>query len=193
MKKIVVFLTIVGLFLSGCSTNKERSEKNTVPKETISSSVKISGKEIPKRVESFDTENGNYQVTLTEEWQPAEWDGIADFSDINIQNIEKDEYFVVISENKVDFETFESYKELMDFSDFGEIVDKTTETITYNGFNGERHRFSTSIDGINLYYIYDILEGKNYYLQSFSYTLKSNQEKAEKELLDVMNSLVEVE
>ncbi|MEI5995135.1 hypothetical protein [Candidatus Enterococcus mansonii] len=144
------------------------------------------------KIEVIKTSNGNFKVEMTEGWQKVDAKELSDNADISLENKSNDEYYIVLSEAKKDFENFDTFKESVDLSDLGERTNEKKESVEYNGLKGERRTFNATKEGVDIYYMYDLMEGKDYYLQCISWTLNSNKESYEADLTKIMNSLAEM-
>lgn len=144
------------------------------------------------KVEVIKTNNGNFKIEMPTGWESAETKELSDNADISLKNTEKEAYYMVLSEAKKDFDSFSAFKSSVDLSDLGEKSNETKKSISYNGLKGERRTFVAKKDDIEVYYIYDLMEGKEHYLQCISWTLNSSKEANEKELIKLMDSLAEM-
>lgn len=144
------------------------------------------------RIEVIKTNNGNFKVEMPTGWESTKTKELSDDADISLKNTEKAAYYMVLSEAKKDFDSFSAFKSSVDLSDLGEKTNETKKSISYNGLKGERRTFVAKKDDIEVYYIYDLMEGKDHYLQCISWTLNSNKETNENELIKLMDSLAEM-
>jgi len=145
------------------------------------------------KIEVIKTKNGNFKIEMTDGWQSVEAKELSDNADVSLKNTTNEEYYMVLSEAKKDFDSFDVFKQSVDLSDLGEITNEKKAAINYNGLKGERRTFTASKDGVEVYYIYDLVEGKDHYLQCISWTLNSKKSSNESDLIKVMNSLAELE
>lgn len=144
------------------------------------------------KIEVIKTDNGDFKIEMLDGWKSVETKELSDNADVGLKNEQKELYYMVLSEKKKDFDSFSAFKSSVDLSDLGEKSDETKESIKYNGLKGERRTFVAAKDGIEVYYIYDLLEGKDHYLQCISWTLNSDKDTNEQELIKLMNSLTEL-
>ncbi|EOH99339.1 hypothetical protein UAW_00489 [Enterococcus haemoperoxidus ATCC BAA-382] len=170
------------------ATSGTLDENKAATEETKEQSDESKGK-----LEVIKTKNGNFKVELTEGWQSVEAKELSDNADVSLKNAANEEYYMVLSEAKKDFDSFDAFKSSVDLSDLGEITDEKKETIKYNELKGERRSFIASKDGVEVYYIYDLVESKDHYLQCISWTLAEKKESNKADLIKVMNSLAELQ
>lgn len=145
------------------------------------------------KVEVIKTKNGHFKVELTDGWQSVEAKELSDNADISLKNAENEEYYMVLSENKKDFDNFDAFKNSVDLSDLGERLDENKESIKYNGLTGERRTFIAIKEGIEVYYIYDLMESPDHYLQGISWTLANKKDNNKENMIKIMNSLTELQ
>lgn len=166
------------------STNDSMDENKAATEET---------KEPAKgKVEVIKTKNGHFKVELTDGWQSVEAKELSDNADVSLKNASNEEYYMVLSEAKKDFESFDAFKSSVDLSDLGERTDEKKESIKYNGLKGERRTFTASKEGVDVYYTYDLMESKDHFLQCISWTLADQKESNKADLINIMNSLAEL-
>ncbi|MGX7148229.1 hypothetical protein [Enterococcus ureasiticus] len=144
------------------------------------------------KIEVIKTKNGNFKVELTEGWQSVEAKELSDNADISLKNASNDEYYMVLSEAKKDFDSFDAFKNSVDLSDLGERTDEKKDSVKYNELKGERRTFTASKDGVDVYYTYDLMESKDHYLQCISWTLADKKDSNKADLIKIMNSLAEL-
>lgn len=166
------------------STNDSMDENKAATEET---------KEPAKvKVEVIKTKNGHFKVELTDGWQSVDAKELSDNADVSLKNASNEEYYMVLSEAKKDFESFDAFKSSVDLSDLGERTDEKKESIKYNGLKGERRTFTASKEGVDVYYTYDLMESKDHFLQCISWTLADQKERNKADLINIMNSLAEL-
>lgn len=144
------------------------------------------------KIEVMKTDNGEFKLSIPQDWQQAKANELSDSADIELKNNTGTAYFMVLSEKKKEFDSFSAFKNSTDSSDLGEKRDETKESIEYNGLKGERRTFFAKKDNIDVYYIYDLLEGKEYYMQSISWTQATDKEMNEAQMKSLMASLSEL-
>lgn len=172
------------------------------PRESTSTSESVDentkAAEEPKdqakgKIEVIKTKNGNFKVELTDGWQSVETKELSDNADVSLKNTANEEYYMVLSETKKDFDSFDAFKNSVDLSDLGERTDEKKETIKYNELKGERRMFTATKDDVEVFYIYDLMESKDHYLQCISWTLADKKESNKDDMIKIMNSLVELQ
>ncbi|MFD1899065.1 hypothetical protein GQR36_01015 [Enterococcus termitis] len=57
---------------------------------------------------------------------------------------------------------------------------------------GERRKFTAKKDEVDVYYIYDLMESEDHYLQCISWTLDSKKDVNEADMIKLMKSLTEL-
>ncbi|WP_207695462.1 hypothetical protein DOK67_0000043 [Enterococcus sp. DIV0212c] len=169
------------------ATSDTIDENKAATEETKESTNDSKGK-----IEVIKTKNGNFKLELTDGWQSIATKELSDNADVSLKNETNEEYYIVLSEAKKDFESFAAFKSSVDLSDLGDRTNEKKETIKYNELNGERRTFTASKDGVEVYYIYDLVESKDHYLQCISWTLNSKKDSNEADLIKVMSSLAEL-
>lgn len=145
------------------------------------------------KIEVIKTKNGHFKLELTDGWQSIESTELSDNADISLKNASNEEYYMVLSEAKKDFDSFSGFKNSVDLSDLGDRTDEKKEMIKYNDLIGERRTFTASKNGVDVYYIYDLMESREHYLQCISWTLNNKKDHNEADLIKVMNSLAELQ
>lgn len=99
---------------------------------------------------------------------------------------------IVDSTLKNDFESYRNY--LMDgFEDsiFNENF-KTTKPVTVNNMNGYLYEIEGSLSGLDVFYYYTFVEGKDHYYQIMTWTLKDRSDSHKKQMVDMTNSFKEL-
>lgn len=144
------------------------------------------------KIEVINTKNGDFKLELTDGWASVESKELSDNADVSLKNPTKEAYYMVLSEAKKGFDNFDAFKNSVDLSDLGERTDEKKENVKYNGLKGERRTFTATKDGVEVYYIYDLVETKEHYLQCISWTLNSKKDENKADLIKIMNSLAEL-
>lgn len=201
MKKwMITSVVLVGL-LAGCgskeapkestessttnSTTVETSSSSSVTEESTNTSVSTSGED-----GEFSVGNASYSVEIPARW--ANYEDVAGLNPDASYALEKDDlsaYYMVIAENKVDFSDFNTYVDLVTGSLEEEATDVKEEDVTVNGMKGVRKTFDLNVQGVNLSYIFDVVESETQFVQSVGWSLKSEAEVAKPEIESVLNSL----
>lgn len=173
--------------LAGCTFSREPSGT-----ETPQSSDSIEVLEPSSGESAFSVEGTNYSVSIPEEWaelaDPTELNPDASFA---LEKSDFNSYYMVIAENKVDFADLDTYVELVTGNLEGQATNLSEEAITINGMTGIRKNFDLQIQGMNLVYIFDIVESDTQFVQSIGWSLKSVEEEARTDLEKILNSLTQ--
>lgn len=213
MKIARIFAIVLTCFIiSGCSRKKtdqqsdeqsqdiEQTTDTTYVDEKYYETIEDSGaseelkdsKLSASKIEMVQTENGYFKVTLPDGWNKIDTKEVSDTADLAFKNSSNDGFFMVLSEEKEGFSNFDAFKSSVDLTELGEVTSEETSEIDYNGLKGERKVFTAKKDNLDIFYIYDLLEGTDYYLQCVSWTLNSNKETNEADLKQIMTSLIEL-
>ncbi|OJG28633.1 hypothetical protein RU98_GL000226 [Enterococcus caccae] len=173
---------------------RDKTTNDTVDEKTSATEEPKEQPKDPKgKIEVIKTKNGNFKIEMTDGWQTVEAKELSDNADVSLKNAVNEEYYMVLSEAKKGFDNFDGFKNSVDLSDLGETKNEKKEEISYHDLKGERRMFTAVKDGVEVYYIYDLMEGKDHYLQCISWTLGSKKSANEADLIKIMNSLVELE
>ncbi|MCP4402541.1 MAG: hypothetical protein GY801_35200 [bacterium] len=130
------------------------------------------------REESVSSKNNDFRLTKPRGWT-VESD-LNDDADIQIANEGKEGYLVVISEPKVDFETFVDYKKHSALTrsfveefvlNYREVSGPTEIRISL--MKGVQYEITGSVDGIRIKYLHTTVEGKKYFHQIIAWSLVS--------------------
>lgn len=186
MKKIrltaIVLVIIIGLLtLSGCNiknlVNLLNSNSNSIVKETVLSTD-----------EKFSIE------------VPSNWDKETQLNDaaiISVSNAAKEQYALVISELKEDFDDSVGIQEYYDiikeqyYTPLKDFEIGTESRTTINGNNAITVDFKASSNGVKVAFWVYIVETTDSYNQLMGWTLQSKKEVNEETILTVMNSFKE--
>ncbi|WP_430606175.1 hypothetical protein IGJ55_001742 [Enterococcus sp. AZ170] len=172
MKKGSIVGIIVGsLLLTGCSTTNFYNRKKEVG-ITDRVSQKNDDGTTDKKI-SFEIEEAMFSVDLIKGWKELEVEEVYEDASVALSNMKNTIYYVVIGENKEDFESLDFYKELIIEQMIDEPDEVQEKEVTRNGLKGTNYTFYQAVDGIKFFYDIDILEGKEHFVQSISWTLKS--------------------
>ncbi|MBW7476088.1 RDD family protein [Paenibacillus oenotherae] len=147
--------------------------------------------------EVFLSKDRQFQVTA-----PASWheDDLNDDQDLGITHRFSDKYFMLMSEDKLDFPsdvTLEEYHELIEDMALEEHSDvkllEPTNALIVNGYEAYQFKFSTEHNGYSVIYSITTVETDTHFHQLHSWTLESyNSDKVQQELSDIINSFSEV-
>ncbi|MFD2308275.1 hypothetical protein [Enterococcus termitis] len=167
MKRIIKMLMVVFLLmLTGCSNN----------------SVSTSKKEVMK------TDNGNFEIEVAKGFKAG-----TDDADLSFYAESKDSYLAVQSEDKADFESWETYYEQRKSNIIESYNDPDMKESSLKDSKGSRFQFPYSEDGVNLELICEIVESDNYYVTKIGTVPKSKKQKEEQRVIQMMESIKEVD
>ena len=127
----------------------------------------------PKRVDFL---NESFSVLM-----PASWSlksGLNDQADLQMGNLFKEAYTIIISENKMDFDdiSMEEHSNLtrsMLQRGLKGYQESSPELLNMGDIQGLRYQLTGNMDGINLVYWHVTLETENHYHQMILWSLKS--------------------
>ncbi|NNE93516.1 MAG: hypothetical protein HKN23_17860 [Verrucomicrobiales bacterium] len=133
----------------------------------------------PRAIPSND---GLVELTGPKSWKDlSTMLGVEDAS-VQIGNIFQEEYLVVISEPKSDFDddfTTKDYTELIRELNLEGTDQSTDETalnpIQVNGLDGFQYEFQARIDGLDIVYLMTIVGGKDHFHQVMAWTMPSKK------------------
>lgn len=161
--------------------------------EENKTATEVTSESTTSRIEVIETNNGDFKLSIPQDWQKTKAKELSDSADIELKNTTDTAYYMVLSEKKKEFDSFSAFKNSVDISDLGEKKDEKKESIEYNGLKGERRTFIAKKEGVEVYYIYDLLEGKDYFMQCISWTQATDKEANESQMKVVMSSLSELD
>ncbi len=126
---------------------------------------------------------------------PSHWSDIKDLNDaasLSVGNLFREEYLIVISEQKADFDgDLTAYSNLTASTMIDSITNSTTKeplTLSINGLPAIQREFSGSVDRTKIAYIHTSIEGSEHYYQIIGWTIPSRKTTAFKVIEDVINS-----
>lgn len=187
MKTLGKIVGIVGfsLLLTGCTPfnnvkmadRAETRDRPTVENEEV----------------RLETENGTFDVFLTEGWREIDPASLNEEADISLENSKKTMYAVILSESSEDYEDFDTFKNAVDFHEWLDVTDETEQIIDHNGWKGTRYLLTAKTEGINLYYVYDIVESEaGHFAQKIAWTTKSKKDSNGQFLEELLDSIKDV-
>ncbi len=146
----------------------------------------------PKKVEFLEQ---SFAVVM-----PANWSIRSDLNsvaDLQMGNLFKEAYTIVISENKADFEdlTMEQHSEItrsMIKQSIKNCVESDPEILDIDGNRAIRYQLTGSVDGLNLIYWHVTIETQEHYHQMLLWSLKSKFTKNQADFDSVIQSFEEV-
>jgi hypothetical protein len=196
IKTLTPVLLLATLLLGSCSPNANTNSANssgdavpTQPTETAASPQDAGNTLIGSDQQS--------QITLLNGW--VEDRELHDSAEIQASKRGSEEYVIVLSENKADFQdlTIEQHSEITR----GLLVESLTEPevtgptdVTTVGSNPAlQYEIRGTIEGINVAYLHTTVETPTKYHQILAWTLPSSFERNEPELQQIIQSFKEVE
>lgn len=172
----VIFISISVMVMSGCIFDifKDASQSDPV---------------IAK------SENAPFQVEIPDGWEIAEPGELNEEADLEVMNEDESMYFIAIMEDKRDLDVdLESYRDLIVQmneesyeASFNESV--ATKVGEYDAYLNE---FEITEDNLKYHIWLFSFETDHYFGQLFTWTLVSQSEENEAEILDIVNSFEEV-
>lgn len=185
-KRAMVMVVGMALLLVGCSGNRLQNGKK---EKDLSSKQIQSIMDKEKEEVTFDIEGDSFSVDLIKGWQELDAAEVHEDASAALSIINNSAYYIVIGEPKEDFEDFAVYKELVTEQMMDGATDIQENEVERNGLKGTNTTFYQLVDGINFFYSIDILESKNSYIQSISWTFKSKVKVNENAMEQVMASI----
>ncbi|MBD2071559.1 hypothetical protein H6F93_29260 [Leptolyngbya sp. FACHB-671] len=195
IKTFTPVLLLTALVLGGCTPNANTDSANpegaTVPTEpTEAASPEDAGNVLVGL-------DGQSQLTLLNGW--VEDRELHESAEIQASKRGSEEYVIVLSENKADFEnlTIEQHSEITR----GLLVESLTDPeitgptdVTTVGSNpAVQYEIQGTIEGINVAYLHTTVETPTKYHQILAWTLPSSFERNKPELQQVIQGFKEVE
>ena len=140
---------------------------------------------------------GDSKIVVPGGW--SEMDDLHDDADIKLGNIFSEQYLIVLSEAKMDFDDDLTFHEHADLTlgflfeglKNGKILSGPTD-ITVMGRDAVQYELTGSVDGIKIYYFHTTVDGNEGYHQIMAWTLPSKVKKVKEEMLKVINSFEEI-
>lgn len=129
---------------------------------------------------------------------PSNWkniDDLNDVADLEMGNLFQEQYLIVISEPKSDFDgNLTDYSDLTTKAMIDSIENSTTSapvSLTVNGMPAIQHEFSGSVARTKIAYLHTSIEGGEHLYQIISWTTPSRKSTSFKVFQDVVNSAKE--
>ncbi|MFP8915846.1 hypothetical protein ACLI5Y_03355 [Enterococcus innesii] len=206
MKKSVV-LSLLGftLLFAGCTQKKENSAGESSQSASTSSITMTSSTEMNQESKASSSESAlpsseqtitgvsgtNYKIAL-----PSNWQEVPDFTSLNPDNdfmlsdALETKYLAAVVESKQDFADLETYLGLVQ-ENLATSFDTTATFLPIPDTKAYFVDFPATVEGLNIHYIYYVLETKNNYVQLYGWTLESLYDSSKEELTAIMNSFKE--
>lgn len=206
MKKSVV-LSLLGftLLFAGCTQKKEDSAGESSQSASTSSMAMTSSTEMNQEATASSSESAlpsseqtitgvsgtNYKIAL-----PSNWQEVPDFTSLNPDNdfmlsdALETKYLAAVVESKQDFADLETYLGLVQ-ENLATSFDTTATFLPIPDTKAYFVDFPATVEGLNIHYIYYVLETENNYVQLYGWTLESLYDSSKDELTAIMNSFKE--
>lgn len=206
MKKSVV-LSLLGftLLFAGCTQKEENSSGESSQSTSTSSIAMTSSTEAAQESTVFSSESAlpsseqtitgvsgtNYKIEL-----PSNWQEVPDFTSLNPDNdfmlsdALETKYLAAVVESKQDFADLETYLGLVQ-ENLATSFDTTATFLPIPDTKAYFVDFPATVEGLNIHYIYYVLETENNYVQLYGWTLESLYDSSKDELTAIMNSFQE--
>lgn len=206
MKKSVV-LSLLGftLLFAGCTQKKENSAGESSQSASTSSMAMTSSTEMNQESTASSSESAlpsseqtitgvsgtNYKIAL-----PSNWQEVPDFTSLNPDNdfmlsdALETKYLAAVVESKQDFADLETYLGLVQ-ENLATSFDTTATFLPIPDTKTYFVDFPATVEGLNIHYIYYVLETENNYVQLYGWTLESLYDSSKDELTAIMNSFKE--
>ncbi len=133
----------------------------------------------------------NYKIAL-----PSNWQEVPDFTSLNPDNdfmlsdALETKYLAAVVESKQDFADLETYLGLVQ-ENLATSFDTTATFLPIPDTKAYFVDFPATVEGLNIHYIYYVLETENNYVQLYGWTLESLYDSSKEELTAIMNSFKE--
>ena len=188
LRKLTPLLLIITI--TACGETKNSSSNNNTSTNTAESQqtqTEVKGKVIK-------SQDGQTQVLAPKSWSIQK--DLNDVADLQIADVSKENYLIVISEPKSDFDNIsvEKYSEMtrgfiLDSIQGGKLSEP--KNLTINGSPALQYQITGSVDGINIVYLHTSVEGSDGFHQVLAWTLPSRLDKNGPVLESVINSFQE--
>ena len=185
--KIIKIILIFGALLG--ATNA--FSNNNLPPELASNSVQNKLKTGQKTSEVVDFLDGQFSTI-----KPASWSirkDLHDYADLQMGNLSKEAYCVVMSEPKMDYDDYYSLKDYSELTS-GFIIEGipnpsvSEENLSINGHSAVKTEIRGSIDGIKIRYWHVSIETDSHFHQLVLWSVPSYFEKNKADYEMVLNS-----
>lgn len=182
------------LTITACGTRENlTSNDNTSPINSEQSKPAQAQTEIQGKV--ITSQDGTTQVVVPDSWSIQQ--NLNDVADLQVADTAKENYLIVISEPKSDFDnnvSVEKYSEMtrgfiLNSIQGGQLSEP--QNFTINGKPALQYQIRGSVDGINVVYWHTAIEGNKGFHQLLAWTLPSKLGENEPILKSVINSFQE--
>ena len=179
-KSLVLIVSLSLIFMLGCNFVNNIASQAFAPSQTPPAKVMVST-------------DGRSQLTLSGDWEVI--NTLNKEAELQVGNRKQQIYAIVITESKDDFTSFGKYADLC-YSKFVETIDKIDVAgptqLTINGKPAIQYKISGAVKGLNVVYLYTLIEGNKYFDQLILWTLHSKFETNENTMQHVIESFQEI-
>lgn len=189
-KGLVLLLAFMMFFFVGCGETKkenktdnrieigDKEEKETPTKEEV-------------KTKTFTSDDGKIKVTFPNDWKRLDQGELNEDANLEAQGTNK--YFMNISDNLDDFDSFNSWYDIvLEGASKAYSFDKSiVKDVTIGSYNAKSAEFTTTVSGLNIYMRVYYVQTKSFYSQIYLWTTKSNSNNVMTEFDDIIQSYVE--
>jgi hypothetical protein len=202
-KQLVMGLVGLGLFLAGCTekpTDTTLSSTNNQTNTRISSSTEAEPAESSSAIENAALNartitgvSGNtYSLDLPDDWQEVEdFESLNPDNDFMLSDPLQTTFLAAVAEPKEDFTDLDTYLGLVQ-ENLSASFDTDATFLSVPDTNIHMVDFPATVEGLNIHYLYYVMETDNNFVQLYGWTLESAFEESKAELTSIMNSFQEV-
>ncbi|WP_291292441.1 hypothetical protein [Enterococcus sp.] len=196
-KQMVLGLLGVVLFFAGCTekptetTQFSKSNESTQLSSVVESSSSVESV-LPVETQQITGVSG-YTYSLE---FPKNWRTVADFESLNPDNdfmlsdSLQTKFLAAVVESKQDFADFDSYLALVQDS-LGTNFNTDATFLPLPNTQTQMVDFAATVEGLNIHYLYYVIETDNNYVQLYGWTLESLFDSSKDELTKIMDSFQE--
>lgn len=204
-KSVVISLLGLTLLFAGCTQKEEGSAGESSQSASATSMAMTSSTEASQESTASSNESAlpsseqtitgvsgtNYKIKL-----PSNWQEVPDFTSLNPDNdfmlsdALETKYLAAVVESKQDFADLETYLGLVQ-ENLATSFNTTATFLQIPDTKAYFVDFPATVEGLNIHYIYYVLETDNNYVQLYAWTLESLYESSKDELTAIMDSFQE--
>lgn len=204
-KSVVISLLGLTLLFAGCTQKEENSSGESSQSASATSMAMTSSTEVSQESTASSNESAlpsseqtitgvsgtNYKIKL-----PSNWQEVPDFTSLNPDNdfmlsdALETKYLAAVVESKQDFADLETYLGLVQ-ENLATSFNTTATFLQIPDTKAYFVDFPATVEGLNIHYIYYVLETDNNYVQLYGWTLESLYESSKDELTAIMDSFQE--
>ena len=179
-RSLALIASLSLIFMLGCNFVNNIASQAFAPSQTPPAKVVVST-------------DGRSQLTLSGDWEVI--NTLNKEAELQVGNRKQQIYAIVITESKDDFTSFGKYADLC-YSKFVGTIDKPDVAgptqLTINGKPAIQYKISGAVKGINVVYLYTLVEGNKYFDQLILWTSHSKFETNENTMQHVIESFQEI-